>query len=181
MKSLILKDIYSGAYIIKPTLFMAIIFMFATIPSGGIVTYIPALTICVTTNILATIFVADEKVNWIKYVVVMPVSKKEIVKSKFIILFIFTTIGVVVGVLLGIVGVVLCEHLLKEGFIQQNLNTVVLISSVISTVAIGIFTGSTTIYLLFKLGVEKARMLMMSGILIPFFLVYGGVMLMSQE
>ena len=88
MKSLILKDIYNIMHNMKALVLMLFIFLFITIPQGGAAAYV--ITCCILCAMMVvTTFSFDENAKWEKYAMIMPISRKDLVLSKFVILLCF--------------------------------------------------------------------------------------------
>lgn len=170
MKSLILKDLYNIGHNAKSMLFMLLIFAIYFVPNYGAESYIFLSGILCSMMIITT-FSFDDSSKWIKYAMVMPVSKKDLVASKFIVLLIFNSIGAVVGLLIGLIGSVIVG---KTDYANTNA-ILTLIGSIFGSVVVAEVFGSVSIPLLFKFGAEKARILSFVAILVPIgicFVVY---------
>ena len=149
MKSLILKDLLNIGHNAKSMFFMLLVFACITIPQGGAETCIVASGILCSMMVITT-FSFDEQSKWTKYAMIMPVSKKDYVISKFIVLAIFSLVGVLVGTVLGTIG----------GLLLHKINSVTSFLMSLGAAAIGFIIadifGSVSIPLLFKFGAEKA-------------------------
>ena len=170
MKSLILKDLYNIGHNAKSMLFMLLIFAIYFVPNSWAESYIFLSGILCSMMIITT-FSFDDSSKWIKYAMVMPVSKKDLVASKFIVLLIFNSIGAVVGLLIGLIGSVIVG---KTDYANTNA-ILTLIGSIFGSVVVAEVFGSVSIPLLFKFGAEKARILSFVAILVPIgicFVVY---------
>ncbi|HIU76507.1 MAG TPA: ABC-2 transporter permease [Candidatus Pelethocola excrementipullorum] len=170
MKSLILKDLYNIGHNVKSMLLMLLFFALFFIPGSGAESYIFTSGILCSMMVITT-FSFDENSKWIKYAMVMPVSKRDLVASKFIVLLIFSAIGAVAGLLIGIIGTVIVG---KIDYGNWN-GIVTLIASTLGSLVLAEVFGSVSIPLLFKFGAEKARILSLVAILVPIgicFVVY---------
>lgn len=165
MKSLVLKDLYNIGHNTKSMFFMLLVFAFIFIPFNGPEAYIVTSGILCSMMIITT-FSFDEKSKWMKYAMVTPVSKKDLVASKFIVLMIFSAIGVVSGVVIGFVGGIIVHKIDYDNIF--SLPFVALISLIIVEIL-----GSISIPLLFKFGAEKARMLSLISFIIPVVICFG--------
>jgi ABC-2 type transport system permease protein len=85
MKSLIIKDFYNIGHNAKSMIFILLVLSFGLIPSSGTEGYIIMSGILCSMMIITT-FSFDDQSKWLKYAMVMPVTKKDIVISKFIVL-----------------------------------------------------------------------------------------------
>lgn len=53
---------------------------------------------------IVTTFSFDDSSKWTRYAMIMPVSKKELVAGKFMVLAIFCAIGSLFGLIIGFIG-----------------------------------------------------------------------------
>ena len=99
---------------------------------------------------------------------IMPVSRKDLVASKFIVLLIFAVGGAVAGLVFGAGGGVLLHKLVlnTEGIL--TLLQLSLIGFLYTAIC-----GSISIPLVFKFGAERARMLMFVSFIAPSAIFYG--------
>ena len=103
MKSLILKDLYNIGHNTKSMLFILAVFAVAFIPTSGVGAYIFICGILCSMMIVTT-FSFDDNSKWARYAMIMPISKRDLVIGKFIVLAIFCAIGSVFGLAVGLVG-----------------------------------------------------------------------------
>jgi ABC-2 type transport system permease protein len=161
MKSLILKDLYNIGHNFKSMFLMLLVFAIIFIPSSGPETYIIVCGILCSMMVITT-FSFDDSSKWTKYAMIMPVSKKDMVVSKFIILLIFSTIGVVSGLFIGSVGAIITHK------IDLNMESIItLLFMTLVGLVVAVTFGSMSIPLLFKFGAEKARTLSLISFLLP--------------
>lgn len=168
MKSLILKDLYNIYHNMKSLALMLVLFLFILIPTSGIEAYIPFACLICSTMIITT-FSFDDLSKWTKYAMIMPISKKEYVLSKYIVSFIFSCFGAVSGFILAMIG----------GFVAQKVKITKLEDIIFYFAMTGIgllvtllFNG-LSILLLFKYGAEKARILTLVAYVIPIGILFG--------
>lgn len=100
MKSLILKDLYNIGHNVKSMLFILVVFAVALIPTSGVAGYIFVCAILCSMMIVTT-FSFDDNSKWARYAMIMPVSKKDLVAGKFIVLAIFCLVGSLFGLVVG--------------------------------------------------------------------------------
>lgn len=94
----------------------------------------------------------DEACKWDKFALTMPVSRRNIVLSKYLLAFIISCITLVLNVIVG----ALCGQDVREAFVvgaSSGFGILVLASAVLP--------------LVFKLGVEKGRLALVAVVLIP--------------
>lgn len=148
MKSLIIKDIYNISKNITYVILIYVVFAFVFISSSGIESYV-CMCGAISGMMIVTTFSFDTSSNWNRYAAVMPVTKKHIVGAKFITLLIFTLCGIAAGVVIGCV-----IELIKEGGVDFSS---VMLSAMVS-LSIGEIFASMAIPIMFKVNVEKGRM-----------------------
>jgi ABC-2 type transport system permease protein len=168
MKSLIIKDFYNIGHNAKSMIFILLVLSFGLIPSSGTEGYIIMSGILCSMMIITT-FSFDDQSKWLKYAMVMPVTKKDIVISKFIVLLIFSAIGAVTGLVIGAIG----GTILHKGVFSSVNGMLSLLYTGALSLVISVFAGSMSIPLLLKFGAEKARILMLVSCLIPASIFFG--------
>lgn len=176
MKSLILKDLYNISHNTKTMLFMLLAFAFIFVPTSGSESYMVVSCLLCSMMVITT-FSFDERSKWERYAMIMPVSKKDVVAGKFVVLFIFSIVGVTWGFVVSLIGGVLANRIVldKEGIVM--LLVVALIAFEVAMIL-----GSLSIPLIFKFGAENARMMSMLAILVPgviVFLIYRLLLLLG--
>ncbi|MEG1432497.1 ABC-2 transporter permease [Eubacterium sp.] len=165
MKGLLLKDLLNLKQQLRTMLFILGVWLFIAIVSrdGGFFSGVIMIFILILPmNTMAY----DEKAHWERFALTMPVSRWDIVLSKYLL----STICAICGAVLSII-----VALLLGTPVTEALFTVLVLLG-------GGFVITAIIYpVLFKLGVEKGRLLMMLVVLIPvgltFLLGYLGVQL----
>ena len=173
MKGLILKDFYNVNKYLKSMLLMIIIMAIMTVKfdtESFNVSGIVAMSGILYAMTIFTTFSFDDTCEWNKFALISPVTKKDIVKAKFISLVLFCLIGVLVGTIIAI-GTSLAFG--KFTNIKEEL--IVYSILVIISLSISSIFGSTSIPFVYKIGVEKARNYLILTYIIPigvFFLIY---------
>lgn len=95
----------------------------------------------------------DERSNWDRYALTMPISRKSMVMSKYLLGLIFLAAAFVISILLNM--------FFSDMPIAENI-----ITSLVN-ISAGLILMASIFPLLFKFGVEKGRILMMIVIFIP--------------
>ena len=167
MKSLILKDLYNIGHNLKSMLFILIVFAFAVIPFSGISSYIFICAILCSMMIVTT-FTFDDSSHWLRYALILPITKKDIVLAKFVTLFIFSSLGSLFGLILGLVGGIIINDV---GFNSYDILELLFIALV--ALVIAMIFGGMSIPLVLKFGAEKGRLLLMVYFLFPSGLFWG--------
>lgn len=167
MKSLILKDLFNIGHNAKSMLFILVVFAIALIPFSGVEGYIFVCAILCSMMIVTT-FSFDDNSKWMRYAMIMPVSKKELVVGKFVVLAIFCAVGSLFGLVIGSIG----------GFAMRKITIDFagigeLLFLALAAWVISLIFGSMSIPLVFKFGAEKGRVLLLVSFLIPAGICFG--------
>ena len=167
MKSLILKDLFNIGHNAKSMLFIFVVFAVALIPFSGVEGYIFVCAI-LCSMVIVTTFSFDDNSKWTRYAMIMPVSKKELVGGKFIVLVLFCAVGSLFGLIVGSIGGLITNK------ITLNIAGIgeLLFLALVAWVFAVIF-GSMSIPLVFKFGAEKGRVLLVVSFLIPAGICFG--------
>lgn len=173
MKSLILKDLYNIGNSVKSLLFSFVVMAVAFIPTSNLSGYIIMCAI-VCSMMISTTFAFDDYSKWTRYAMIMPVSKKDLVAGKFIVLIIFCMTGTLFGL---VVSFMAGFAMGKVTFDLAGIAELLFLAMV--ALAISLVIGSTSIPLIFKFGTEKARMLLVASLLIPAGVCFGIYLLLG--
>lgn len=104
----------------------------------------------------------------------MPVSKKDVVAGKFIVLIIFCVMGAVFGLLASFIGGFLTKKLAFS-----SVSVLELLVLTLSALMISIILGGITIPLIFQFGAERGRILLLASFLIPSGICFGVYLFLS--
>ncbi len=168
MKSLILKDLYNISHNSKSLAFILLFLALTAIPTSDAAGYVFACA-AICSLMVVTTFSFDDASKWDAYALVMPVSRRDVVGSKYLVLLIFSLFGATVGVLVGGIGGMAAGLLPKTAASFGELAVYSLIALVSVTVV-----GGTSIPLILKFGPEQGRMMIFLSALIPAGLVFLG-------
>lgn len=170
MWGLIRKDLYSLSGSVKSIVLLMIVFGVIFIPQSGGLAFISVTVFIMASLVISTISL-DNAVKWDKYALTLPLSRQDIVKSKYVLLLLLSVIGAVIGlVACAIYEIVVNENLPAE-MLQMGL--------LMATMAVAIF--SIVLPIIYKYGVEKARVLMMLCIFLPVVVVLSLVYLAENS
>ena len=161
MKSLVLKDLYNIVRNIKSMLFIMVIFAFVFIPSSGIEGYIFVCAVMCSMMIVTT-FSFDDIAKWTRYAMITPISRKDLVIGKFVVLAIFCAMGSLFGLVAGTIGSAILK---KISFDLAGIEQTLFLT--LSAWAVSLVMGSISIPLVFKFGAEKGRILLLVSFLLP--------------
>ena len=124
---------------------------------------------------IVTTFSFDDSSKWTRYAMIMPVSKKELVAGKFMVLAIFCAIGSLFGLIIGFIGGLITHKIVLDIVGIGELLFLTLVAWVISLIF-----GSMSIPLVFKFGAEKGRVLLLVSFLIPAGICFGIYQLLTM-
>lgn len=150
MKGLLIKDLYNFKMQSSFLLFILVFGAFFTYVNGNVSFLVLILGISLPINAIAF----DEKANWDKYALTMPVSRKDMVVSKYLLSVVLLAATTFLSIILLLV--------LRKGDLESNL------AANIGSFFAGMMLVSLLLPLCFKFGTEKGRILLMVG-------VFGGV------
>lgn len=167
MKSLILKDLYNIGHNVKSMLFILVVFAVALIPTSGVAGYIFVCAILCSMMIVTT-FSFDDNSKWAQYAMIMPVSKKDLVAGKFIVLAIFCLLGSLFGLVVGSIAGLTIKSI---SFDLAGIGELLFLA--LTAWVVSIIYGSMSIPLVFKFGAEKGRVLLLISFLFPAALCFG--------
>lgn len=167
MKSLILKDLYNIGHNMKSLVLSFAIMAVAFIPTSNLAGFIVMCAV-VCGMWISTTFAFDDYSKWTRYAMIMPVSRKDLVVGKFIVLAIFSVIGSGLGFVVSFIATLAIG---KITFDPAEILELLLVS--MAALAISLMIGGMSIPLMFKFGAEKARMLLMVSMLIPVAVCFG--------
>lgn len=167
MKSLILKDLYNIGHNVKALLLSFTIMAVAFISTSNLEGFIVMCAV-VCSMWISTTFAFDDYSKWTRYAMIMPLSRKDLVVGKFIVLAIFSVSGNLFGLAVSSIAA------LAMGHITSGLTGIAeLLLGSMAALAISLMIGGMSIPLMFKFGAEKARLLLVVSMLIPVAVGFG--------
>ncbi|OAA92634.1 ABC-2 transporter permease [Clostridium coskatii] len=166
MLGLILKDLYnlkkSSKFLIIWLIGFGVIF-FQQDNMG----FLNGLVVILASMLVINTMSYDNIAKWDKYALTMPVTRKDVVLSKYLISIILSLTGAGIAVALCFV----------QGIYKHNLDMVEIFEVTGAVLAVGFLFISITLPAIYKLGVEKSRIV----IFLVFFLVCGGITGISKS
>ncbi len=169
MIGLILKDIYNLKKHAKQYMLMLVVFgLFAFNFKNP--SYLIGMIAMMASMLVITSMSYDEYARWDKYALTMPILKKDIVLAKYILLVISLLSGTVLS---GAISLVMAMSMKL-----QDPKETLLTCGIVALVVLLLFC--ILIPILFKFGVEKARIIMFAVFIIPTFTVAGVIKLMEK-
>jgi hypothetical protein len=120
--------------------------------SANNIVFLCAMIIMISTMLILNTFAYDELSKWDYYALSLPVTKKQIILSKYLLTVLFDFIGILITLLL---------YLIKR---QLNLEAAL---SICALAATALIMAAILLPLLYKLGTQKARIWMIMIFLLP--------------
>lgn len=159
MTGLLLKDLYVLRRTAKIYLAMMAFYMVLTV-AGTFDNSMVIGFVCLFCMMLpVSSFAYDEAARWDKYAAAFPTGRRGIVAAKYLLVLCTGGLGLALTVIMG-----LLLRFMKSGDMGEMLLTGAV------CVSVGLFMNSILLPMLFKLGAERGRVLMMA--------VYGGIFLL---
>ena len=171
MQGLLLKDFYNLKKTMGLLAVMLVVFGVVFIPQGG--GLFAGMAILMGTTLTISTMSYDHMAKWDVYALSMPVSRRQMVGEKYL----FMLIAAGAGTLIALAGEFV--RLASTGapasaFLDGLLQTVLILS-------VGLLFGSLMLPLIFKFGVEKARLVMLLSLCLPLVVVWGGGRLVQRS
>jgi len=164
MKGLILKDLINLKSTFKMLGLMITLFAVIYIPQGN--GFIFGMIILMFAMMVVTTISYDDLAKWDAYALTMPVTRKEMVLSKYLMMALLNTLGAVLALIVGIVG----NMIMRQSFSME----ILVIIGVLYLVAL--CYGALIVPLIYQFGAEKARLVLILSALIP----TGLILLLTQ-
>lgn len=161
MKGLLLKDLLNLKKQSKIYLALILFYLVFSIINNN-ASFFGGMVCILSAMLPITALSYDERAKWDKFALTMPVSRRDMVTSKYLLGFLFA--------LAGSILLFLCNLFTKIELSENMITTAVFLG-------IGILILSILLPLLFKFGVEKGRIIMMPIFFIPAIIV----MLLSKS
>lgn len=159
MKGLLLKDLLllkkQRVHLIFLSLLLFYILYTLLLTDGSSMIITMSMLLC--SMLTLTTISYDDVAKWDKYAISMPVTRKDIVNSKYLLLGITILGGGCIGFLVSII----LDFLMHNQRIYENFVLTGFVAS------IGICTMSIMLPLIFKFGVEKSRLMLLGIIALP--------------
>ena len=147
MKGIVIKDLLTLKSSMKTVVLIVILFGFMGAKSGS--AYMSTFASVYAAILPMTCMAFDERSRFNRYAVVMPVNLRDIVLSKYV-------VGLILAVAATVVAVAMTA--LSGGSIGET---------VAASIAIPMVYHSLLLPLMFKFGVEKSRIIILAGVVVP--------------
>ncbi|MBS5521605.1 MAG: ABC-2 transporter permease [Clostridiales bacterium] len=167
MKGLLLKDFYNMKDNMGATIVTAICFGLLFIVNGNPAMFVLAVALA-GGSLASTCIKIDEMAKWGKYEITTPVSRKMIVVEKYLLLFLVT----LAGLILGTIGSVLAGTLMHDLDVQK------LLLYISVGFSLALVSGGLITLCIFKFGLIKSDTVITICYLIPVGLFVGALILL---
>jgi ABC-type transport system involved in multi-copper enzyme maturation permease subunit len=158
MKGLVLKDFINLKKNIKIFGALSVFYIFLSLAMDNS-SYFGTMFTFVFAMLTLSTYSFDEQAKWDSYALTMPVTREQVVRSKYVIMLLLTVTSMVFSF-----GVLLLLNLVMK---SENLYTGILASALGAAVVLIFYC--ITIPFITKLGVEKSRFILVAIYMIPFF------------
>ena len=155
MLGLMIKDFYlSKKYFRSVFLIIAMFTLFSVL---GQSTFLSGIITLFFAMVSITTCAYDDLAKWDKYALTMPVTRSDVVFAKYTVMLLFSVTGTLISVLIAIIS---C--LVKGAPITGDL-----FLSAVLILEIALLMMSILLPLIYKFGVEKARLMLMIVVMVP--------------
>lgn len=160
MKGLIIKDILNLKKSIVVTLIAIFIYGVFSYSTGDM-SMIIGMTALIMTSMSISSIAYDDMAKWDSYALAMPITRRNIVLSKYALSLILSTIAIILSASLAI----LITYLRGDLINMENIQEIILTAYIVFLISM-VFI-SINLPMIFKFGVENARILMLGSFIIP--------------
>lgn len=170
MKSLLIKEFYNIKYTMKTNILIMLVLSIFSVLKNGSAAIMPITVIGMSTLIVPSMRAEKEK-DWNKFELTMPINRREIVASKYILYLLLCLMGLILGAIVNVCGMVFSQ---LSSF--DNIDIYLYISMIIALVS-----GSVLIPLVYKLGVDKSETLSLVCYSIPIAILVGLLLYLKER
>lgn len=163
MRGLILKDLYNLKNNVKNIIFVLVVFSFVSFSQNNI-GFLTGYTILFASMLVINTMSYDNIAKWDKYALTMPVARKDVVFSKYLVSIISSLMG-------AAIAVALC---FAQEIYRHNLDAIEILWITGIILAMGFLFISFMLPIVYKFGVEKSRIFIFVIFIIPFAVIMVG-------
>lgn len=107
-------------------------------------------------------FAYDDLAKWDKYALSLPITRREMVMSKYLLTIILAVAGAIVALLFELAFAIIKDSI--------NINELLLV--VYALLAAGLLINSALLPLIYKFGVEKSRLMLVGVLAVPYIIFF---------
>ncbi len=156
MTGLILKDLLNLKQQMKSLLIVLAVWLFISVMNGNGY-FFGGFFVMYVVMIPMTTMSMDERSKWERYALTMPVTRTELVLSRYVLSLLTALVGLVLTF-------IVCWVMSK--------NPVESLNASLALLCVGVIFASLVLPIIFKMGVDKGRIIMMIVFLVPFLLAF---------
>lgn len=162
IKSLLLKDFYN---LRRSTLFIiamdAILYSVIFLPTSGPVAY-TMISVLMLSAVSVTSFIYDDNSGWETYALATPISRRDLLLSKFLLILIYTLIGLVIGLTVSAIWFVFNPDTMYVWFYWWSCLLIFCYS---------LDMGSIYLYVISKFGLGSSKLLVIGFFVVPIVII----------
>lgn len=174
MRGLILKDLYSLRKDAKTVLLISSLFIVMILTMGNTDLFLSTILLMLSATPI-TSFVCDNQSGWDTYVTSLPVSRRKVVMSKYVLSFLLVLSGSLLVLLVRWV----------DGMIKNTGSFAETLVASYAMLCAAVILVSISLPLVYKLGVERSRIIVIAVAVIPasavFMLAHTGALVVPDE
>jgi len=161
MTGLLFKDLLNLRKYSKTLAAVFLIWCAIYIPQGS-VNFLAGM-MCILTVMMAVGSMSyDESAKWDRYALAMPLTRRDLVLAKYLLALLLGVGGSLLALLIGFIA---------SFFIPASIADLAMVTAV--SLLLSLVYASIVLPFIYKLGVEKARLIMIVAFLVPYALVVG--------
>ncbi|MCI9625882.1 MAG: ABC-2 transporter permease [Clostridia bacterium] len=160
MKGLLYKDFYCLKQNMKYIFAILLLYGFIFIPQGN--SSILGAVVIIFPMLVITTLSYDHAGKWDRFALTMPVTRKMLVRSKYILFLIMLLFGMLIGAVFSAAGLLF----------RQDFDIMEIMVEIMAVAVAALWFGIILLPLIYKFGVERARLFL----LLLFALLGGGMM-----
>lgn len=172
MSGLLVKEYYTLRRYLKQYILLFIFFGALSVYMDSVV-YFQAMITMSMCMLVFTGMSYDAMAGWDKFVMTMPVSRKDVVLSKYMSCVIYAVSAIVVSVVFSLI--------INSIYPMEDSSPMLMLTLAVTLLCLMFIIYSILLPMIFKLGVEKTRILMIAVIMIPVFVILGTDEYMSES
>lgn len=172
MMGLILKDIYSlRKYFLKQIFYISAMYLILAVTVLHTISFIGCMMIMSIMMMLISSFSIDESAKWDAYALTLPITHRSLVGAKYLL---FYGTLVIVGVSTSLICGVVDAFTFKEGI-------EIILGSSGAIMALYALVSAIFLPVVYKMGAEKARIVLTLCFIIPFIGIFWAANYLGQE
>lgn len=162
MMGLMMKDLLNLRQYVKQLAAVYGFYILCSVMGMWDISFFVALAIMIGGTSFLSTLTYDDMAKWNAYALTMPISRRDLVNSKYLLLVGSMAVNTVLSLTIAAVLQV----------VQGNLVFLDLAATAVAVFVVGLTGFCATLYLSFKLGAEKARLFLMAIFLTPTCLIF---------